>query len=51
MWSRVSVRAVVVRPEQSESLVWRQHGERTLFDSPWVRVTKVDVTPPDGQSV
>jgi 8-oxo-dGTP pyrophosphatase MutT (NUDIX family) len=22
--------------------------ERTLFDSPWVRVTKVDVTPPDG---
>ena len=37
-----------MRPEQSESLVWRQHGERTLFDSPWVRVTKVDVTPPDG---
>ena len=28
--------------------MWRQHGERTLFDSPWVRVTKVDVTPPDG---
>ena len=37
-----------MRPEQSESLVWRQHGERTLFESPWVRVTKVDVTPPDG---
>jgi len=44
----VRVVAVVIRPDQSESLRWQQHGERVLYDSPWVTVTKVDVTPPDG---
>lgn len=39
---------MVKRPDQSESLRWQQHGERVLYDSPWVTVTKVDVTPPDG---
>ena len=44
----VRVVAVVIRPDQSESLRWQQHGERVLYKSPWVTVTKVDVTPPDG---
>jgi len=44
----VRVVAVVMRPDQSELLRWQQHGERVLYDSPWVTVTKVDVTPPDG---
>jgi len=44
----VRVVAVVMRPDQSELLRWRQHGERVLYESPWVTVTKVDVTPPDG---
>ena len=30
------------------ALRWVQHGERTLYENPWVRLTKVDVTPPDG---
>lgn len=25
-----------------------QHGERSLYDSSWVRLTRVDITPPDG---
>jgi 8-oxo-dGTP pyrophosphatase MutT (NUDIX family) len=25
-----------------------QHGERTLYKSDWVRLTRVDITPPDG---
>ncbi|MFC4244881.1 NUDIX hydrolase [Gryllotalpicola reticulitermitis] len=25
-----------------------QHGERTLYDNPWVRLVKVDIVPPDG---
>ena len=25
---------------------WTVHGERTLYDSPWVRLTLVDVEPP-----
>lgn len=36
-------------PPQDERLRWRQHGERVLYDNPWVRLTKVDVTPPNGQ--
>jgi hypothetical protein len=24
------------------------HGERTLYDNPWVRLTQVDVTAPEG---
>ncbi|WP_242615332.1 NUDIX hydrolase [Mycobacteroides abscessus] len=37
------------RAGEQESLRWREHGERTVYDSPWVRVSKVDVTAPDGQ--
>ena len=44
-----SVGAVVERAGEPDRLRWRQHGERIVYDSPWVRVTKVDVTPPDGQ--
>ena len=25
---------------------WKVHGERTIYDSPWVRLTLVDVEPP-----
>lgn len=25
-----------------------QHGERLVYDNEWVRVTRVDITPPDG---
>lgn len=32
-----------------EALRWRQHGERTLYDNPWVRLTLADVTPPNGK--
>jgi 8-oxo-dGTP pyrophosphatase MutT (NUDIX family) len=28
---------------------WTVHGERTLYDSEWVRLTLVDVELPDGQ--
>lgn len=34
---------------QPDRLRWRQHGERVLYDNPWVRLTKVDVTPPNGE--
>jgi 8-oxo-dGTP pyrophosphatase MutT (NUDIX family) len=44
-----SVSAVVEHEGEPDRLRWRQHGERVVYDSPWVRVTKVDVTPPDGQ--
>ncbi len=27
---------------------WHVYGERTLYDSPWVRLVRVDVEPPDG---
>lgn len=33
---------------KSDALRWRVHGERVLYDNPWVRLTKVDVTPPNG---
>lgn len=39
---------VVEGPGERESLRWEQHGERTVYESPWVQVTRVDVTPPDG---
>lgn len=32
-----------------DELRWRVHGERTLYDNRWVRLTKVDVTPPNGE--
>lgn len=28
---------------------WTVHGERTLYDSPWVRLTLADVELPDGE--
>lgn len=28
---------------------WQVHGERALYESPWVRLTLVDVELPDGQ--
>src|SRR5699024_10864495 len=27
---------------------WVVHGERTLYDSPWVRLGKADITTPSG---
>ena len=27
---------------------WHVYGERTLYDSPWVRLVRVEVEPPDG---
>lgn len=47
---RVAARVggVVDRPVQRDGLRWVQHGERTVYESPWVQVTRVDVTPPDG---
>ena len=32
-----------------EHLRWLVHGERTVYDNPWVRLTLADVEPPDGQ--
>lgn len=28
---------------------WTVHGERSLYDNPWVRLVKVDVEPPNGR--
>jgi hypothetical protein len=28
---------------------WQVHGERILYDNPWVRLTQVEVEPPDGR--
>ncbi|MCS3790016.1 8-oxo-dGTP pyrophosphatase MutT (NUDIX family) [Tsukamurella ocularis] len=35
-------------PEHASSMEWVEHGERPLYENPWVTLTKVDVTPPDG---
>lgn len=32
-----------------DDLVTVEHGERLLYESPWVQLTKVDITPPDGR--
>ncbi len=32
-----------------EGLRWIVHGERTMYDNPWVRLVLVDVEPPAGQ--
>jgi 8-oxo-dGTP pyrophosphatase MutT (NUDIX family) len=34
---------------QSEELRWTVHGERTLYDNPWVRLVLVDIEPPGGR--
>ncbi|WP_241987498.1 NUDIX hydrolase [Cryobacterium sp. MDB2-33-2] len=31
-----------------DELRWVQHGERSLYENKWVRLTLADVTPPDG---
>jgi 8-oxo-dGTP pyrophosphatase MutT (NUDIX family) len=35
-------------PAESSELRWTVYGERTLYDSPWVRLTLADVEPPGG---
>jgi 8-oxo-dGTP pyrophosphatase MutT (NUDIX family) len=32
-----------------ETLRWHQHGERSIYDNPWVHLNLVDVTPPNGK--
>ncbi|MGH3715062.1 MAG: NUDIX hydrolase [Micromonosporaceae bacterium] len=36
-------------PPAPEPPRWQTHGERTIYDSPWVRLVQVDVEPPDGK--
>lgn len=38
----------MVHIDGQENLRWHVFGERTLYESPWVRLVKVDVEPPDG---
>ena len=35
-------------PGHPDALRWTVHGERTVYDHRYVRVTRVDVEPPDG---
>jgi 8-oxo-dGTP pyrophosphatase MutT (NUDIX family) len=35
-------------PNSDRTTMWRTHGERVLYDNRWVRLTQVDVEPPDG---
>jgi 8-oxo-dGTP pyrophosphatase MutT (NUDIX family) len=47
---RTSRTLTLVSDDPSDAaLRWQVHGERTLYDNPWVRLTQVDVTAPDGQ--
>lgn len=39
---------MVDQPVGDDALRWVQHGERSVYDSAWVRVTRIDVTAPDG---
>ena len=32
-----------------DALLTARHGERPLYENPWVRLVKVDITPPDGR--
>jgi hypothetical protein len=34
---------------QTDGLRWTVHGERTIYDNPWVRLALVDVEPPNGK--
>ncbi|RKS05907.1 hypothetical protein DFP74_1523 [Nocardiopsis sp. Huas11] len=36
------------RTEESQGR-WVVHGERTLYDNPWVRFSKADITTPSGR--
>lgn len=52
-WRRSGLATLVivnggVAGREDERLSWRQHGERVLYGNRWVRLTKVDVTAPDG---
>ncbi len=35
--------------DKPDALTWRLHGERTVYDNPWVRLVLVDVEPPNGR--
>jgi len=37
-----------VHDDPGDAPRWLTHGERTLYDNPWVRLTQVDVEAPDG---
>jgi 8-oxo-dGTP pyrophosphatase MutT (NUDIX family) len=37
-----------VEEQRPEELRTKVYGERTVYDNPWVRLTLVDVEPPDG---
>lgn len=39
---------VVTADRDVEPPRWHVYGERTVYDSPWVRLVRVDVEPPDG---
>ena len=43
-----SVAVMSAAEERPGSLAWKVHGERSLYDNPWVRLVKVDVQPPGG---
>jgi 8-oxo-dGTP pyrophosphatase MutT (NUDIX family) len=38
----------VDEPDRPDALRTKVFGERTVYDNPWVRVTLVDIEPPDG---
>jgi 8-oxo-dGTP pyrophosphatase MutT (NUDIX family) len=35
--------------DQGVALSWTVHGERAVYDNPWVRLVLVDVEPPNGE--
>ena len=38
----------VASPDRPEELRTKVYGERVVYDNPWVRLTVVDIEPPDG---
>src|SRR5690606_467164 len=44
-----SVRHVTYHEKQSDATRWIVHGERSIYESEWVRLSLVDVELPDGQ--
>jgi 8-oxo-dGTP pyrophosphatase MutT (NUDIX family) len=38
----------VTDPDRPDELRTKIYGERTVYDNPWVRLTLVDIEPPDG---
>jgi 8-oxo-dGTP pyrophosphatase MutT (NUDIX family) len=50
---QVSLHAGTVRlvtaDERPDELRTKVHGERTVYDNPWVRLSLVDIEPPDGR--